>query len=52
LARDWSGAEAHFAACAELAPEDRPTRLFRDLTARWQAQAPAADWDGILEIGK
>ncbi len=52
LARDWAGAEDHFAACAELDPEDRPSRVFHALAGRYRAQPPAADWDGVLEVGK
>ncbi len=52
LERDWDGSESHFAACAELDPDDRPSRVFLDLTARFRAQPPAADWEGILEVTK
>lgn len=50
--RDWDGAEGHFAACAELDPNDRPTRVFLDLVTRFRAHPPAEDWDGVLELTK
>jgi adenylate cyclase len=50
--RDWDGAEGHFAACAELDPEDRPTRIFLSLVTRFRAHPPAEDWDGVLELSK
>ncbi len=52
LARDWDGAEAHFAACRDLLPEDPPSRVFLGLVARFRAQPPAPDWDGVLELTK
>ena len=50
--RDWDGAEGHFAACAELDPNDRPTRFFLGLVTRLRAHPPAGDWDGVLELTK
>ncbi|MGA7179867.1 MAG: adenylate/guanylate cyclase domain-containing protein [Thiobacillaceae bacterium] len=50
--RDWDGAEGHFAACAELDPDDRPTRFFLDLVTRFRAHPPPSDWDGVLELTK
>ncbi|HYP67530.1 MAG TPA: adenylate/guanylate cyclase domain-containing protein [Thiobacillaceae bacterium] len=50
--RDWDGAEGHFAGCAELDPDDRPTRFFLGLVTRFRAHPPAEDWDGVLELTK
>ncbi len=52
LARDWDGAENHFAACAELDPDDRPTRFFLGMLTHFRTHAPRADWDGVLELTK
>ena len=48
--RDWQTAIDHFSACRELDAEDRPTRFFLDLVMRFQAQPPAADWDGVWDM--
>lgn len=50
--RDWEAAAAHFNACLEIDPEDRPSRFFLDRASRFRAQPPAEDWDGVLELTK
>jgi len=51
-ARDWDRAMAHFEACIEIVPDDRPSRVFLEAAQRYRKQPPPEAWDGILEINK
>jgi adenylate cyclase len=51
-ARDWDAAEAALAGCLEVAPDDGPTRLFRERIARFAAAPPPQDWDGAWRLEK
>jgi adenylate cyclase len=45
--RDWNGGLGHFANALELAPQDRPSRIFYDRCRYYQASAPDEAWDGV-----
>jgi adenylate cyclase len=45
--RDWRGGVAHFAEALELAPQDRPSRIFWDRCRYYQTSPPDDRWDGI-----
>ncbi len=45
--RDWDGAIARFAAALELAPNDRPSRIFLDRCRYYRLQPPSRDWTGV-----
>jgi len=45
--RDWRGGVAHFARALELAPQDRPSRIFWDRCRYYQTSPPDDRWDGI-----
>ena len=45
--RDWRGGIAHFAQALELAPQDRPSRIFWDRCRYYQTSPPDDRWDGI-----
>ncbi|HXO91964.1 MAG TPA: GAF domain-containing protein [Stellaceae bacterium] len=45
--RDWGGGVAHFAEALELAPQDRPSRIFWDRCRYYQTSPPDDRWDGI-----
>ena len=45
--RDWQGSLGHFGAALELAPQDRPSRIFYDRCRYYQASAPDEAWDGV-----
>jgi adenylate cyclase len=45
--RDWQGSLGHFGTALELAPQDRPSRIFYDRCRYYQASAPDAAWDGV-----
>jgi adenylate cyclase len=45
--RDWRGGVAHFAEALELAPQDRPSRIFWDRCRYYQASPPDDGWDGV-----
>ena len=45
--RDWTGGRGHFADALELAPQDRPSRIFYDRCRYYQASAPDEAWDGV-----
>ena len=45
--RDWQSGLGHFASALELAPQDRPSRIFYDRCRYYQASAPDAAWDGV-----
>jgi adenylate cyclase len=46
-ARDWAAAEAAFAACLALNPEDGPARLFAQRVTQLRGQALPDTWDGV-----
>jgi adenylate cyclase len=45
--RDWDGAIARFAETLELAPQDRPARIFLDRCRFYRLNPPAEDWNGV-----
>ena len=45
--RDWQGGLGHFGAALELAPQDRPSRIFYDRCRYYQTSAPDETWDGV-----
>jgi adenylate cyclase len=45
--RDWKGGLDHFAEALELAPHDRPSRIFLDRCRYYQAKPPDEAWDGV-----
>ncbi len=45
--RDWKGGLGHFADALELAPQDRPSRIFLDRCRYYQATPPDEAWDGV-----
>ena len=45
--RDWAGSLGHFANALELAPQDRPSRIFFDRCRYYQTVPPDAGWDGV-----
>ncbi|MBJ3776339.1 adenylate/guanylate cyclase domain-containing protein [Acuticoccus mangrovi] len=46
-ARDLDAADAGFAACLEMAPDDRPAALMRGRIAAYRLDPPPEDWDGV-----
>ena len=45
--RDGRGGVAHFAEALELAPQDRPSRVFFDRCRYYQTSPPDDGWDGV-----
>ncbi|HJU20128.1 MAG TPA: GAF domain-containing protein [Stellaceae bacterium] len=45
--RDWQGALCHFAAALDIAPQDRPSRIFADRCSYYLMHPPAEDWNGV-----
>jgi adenylate cyclase len=45
--RDWTGGIGHFATALDLAPHDRPARIFFDRCRYYQASPPDEGWDGV-----
>jgi adenylate cyclase len=45
--RDWRGGLGHFAEALDLAPRDRPSRIFYDRCRYYQTSAPDEAWDGV-----
>ena len=45
--RDWQGGLGHFGEALELAPQDRPSRIFYDRCRYYQTSAPDETWDGV-----
>jgi len=45
--RDWQSGLGHFASALELAPRDRPSRIFFDRCRYYQANPPEEGWDGV-----
>jgi adenylate cyclase len=45
--RDWDGAIARFSEALELAPQDRPTRIFLDRCRFYRMNPPSDDWNGV-----
>ena len=45
-ARDWDAARHAFSAALEAAPGDGPSKAFIKRIGDFQANPPAADWDG------
>ena len=45
--RDWQRGGGHFAEALEMAPRDRPSRIFLDRCRYYQANPPADEWNGV-----
>jgi adenylate cyclase len=45
--RDWKGGLGRFGEALELAPHDRPSRIFFDRCRYYQANPPGEGWDGV-----
>ena len=45
--RDWQRGGRHFAEALEMAPRDRPSRIFLDRCRYYQANPPADEWNGV-----
>jgi adenylate cyclase len=45
--RDWQSGLGHFGAALELAPQDRPSRIFFDRCRYYRTSAPDEAWDGV-----
>jgi adenylate cyclase len=44
---DWQGGLTRFGEALDLAPHDRPSRIFLDRCRYYQANPPADDWGGV-----
>ena len=51
-ARQWQQAESTLAHCLELLPGDGPSRFYLELCRAYLRKPPAADWQGIIPVGK
>ena len=45
--RDWDGALQQFGAALELAPNDRPSRIFVDRCRYYRESPPPENWNGV-----
>jgi len=45
--RDWARALSRFGEALELAPRDRPSRIFSDRCRYYAANPPSDGWDGV-----
>jgi adenylate cyclase len=45
--RDWQGALGHFGTALDLAPADRPSRIFFDRCRYYQTNPPDDEWNGV-----
>ena len=45
--RDWQRGRRYFAEALEMAPRDRPSRIFLDRCRYYQANPPADEWNGV-----
>jgi adenylate cyclase len=45
--RDWQQAQRHFAEALDLAPQDRPSRIFADRCRYYEMHPPAESWNGV-----
>jgi adenylate cyclase len=45
--RDWDGALQQFGAALELAPDDRPSRIFVDRCRYYRECPPPENWNGV-----
>jgi adenylate cyclase len=45
--RDWPSAIGHFAAALEVAPDDRPSRIFIDRCRYYAEKPPPDNWNGV-----
>jgi adenylate cyclase len=45
--RDWTGGARHFGDALDLAPQDRPSRIFLDRCRHFQTTPPDNAWDGV-----
>ena len=49
-ARQWEEAISCFMQVLQLAPEDRPTKVYVQRCQEYQQMAPAQDWDGVYNL--
>ncbi|HUB95896.1 MAG TPA: GAF domain-containing protein [Stellaceae bacterium] len=45
--RDWAGATAQFMEALDLAPNDKPSRVFLDRCRYYLRHPPSEDWNGV-----
>jgi adenylate cyclase len=45
--RDWDGALQQFGTALELAPDDRPSRIFIDRCRYYRESPPPENWNGV-----
>jgi adenylate cyclase len=45
--RDWKGGLRHFGEALDLAPHDRPSRIFLDRCRYYQENSPTDSWNGV-----
>ena len=45
--RDWQGAQGHFGEALDLAPADRPSRIFLDRCRYYETNPPDDEWNGV-----
>jgi len=45
--RDWAAALGRFGDALELAPDDRPSRIFIDRCRYYRENPPVEDWNGV-----
>ncbi|MBF0400180.1 MAG: response regulator [Magnetococcales bacterium] len=50
--QEWGKAMGVFNHCLEIEPEDLSSQLYLDRCARFQAQPPAADWNGVFVMDR
>jgi class 3 adenylate cyclase len=50
--RDWAAGEAAFESVVNLAPKDKPARIFQDRCIAFRKAPPEADWDGVFNLSK
>jgi adenylate cyclase len=46
-ARDWTGTIATFMEALDLAPNDKPSRVFLDRCRYYSRHPPSEDWNGV-----
>jgi adenylate cyclase len=51
-ARRWQQAEATLARCLELLPNDGPSHFYLELCRSYRRKPPAAEWQGVISVGK
>ena len=51
-ARQWQQAKTTLARCLELEPDDDPSPFYLKLCRIYQCKLPAANWQGVIPVGK